>query len=174
MLPDYSQRILQASKRPDSAKLWLILQSILIRSTPEELRKLYCIDEGIENLFIKNCRQSLNLDDFVGRCVCARYTRSHIMRRLVYIMLNIDRYELYGFMKSGVPYCRVLAFNSRGREILRDCRKKSEIRIITSLNQAKSRHERYFAGLENRAAQLYELLFDEPDMRQELHKVLKY
>ena len=174
MMPDYSQKILRESELADESKLWSLLQNIFIRSKPDELRKIYGIDEGIENLFLKNWRRAKNLDDFIGLCVCARYTRAHIRRRLVYILLNLGRYEVQGFMRSGVPYCRVLAFNSLGREILRECRSKSQIRVITSLNQAKSKHEKFFAQVEYRASQLYALLFDNPDMSQESHRVLQF
>ena len=174
MMPEYSRKILLESKLADESKLWSLLQSVFIRSRPDELRRIYGIDEGIENLFLKNWRRAANLDEFIGSCVCARYTRAHIRRRLVYILLNLGRYEVQGFMRSGVPYCRVLAFNSLGRDILRRCRGKSQIRIITSLNQAKSKHEKFFAQVEYRASQLYALLFDNPDMSQESHKVLQF
>ncbi|MBQ7733593.1 MAG: nucleotidyltransferase family protein [Synergistaceae bacterium] len=174
MMPDYSKKILLESTLADESRLWDLLQCIFIRSRPDELRRIYGIDEGIENLFLKNWRRAKGLDDFIGSCVCARYTRAHIRRRLVYIMLNLGRYETQGFMRSSVPYCRVLAFNSLGREILRECRGKSRVRIITSLSQAKSKHEKFFAQVEYRVSQLYALLFDNPDMSQESHKVLQF
>lgn len=174
MMPDYSRKILSESEHANESKLWSLLQNIFIRTSADDLRKIYCIDEGIENLFLKNWIHSHDLDDFIGRCVCARYTRSHIRRRLIYILLNLNRYETQGFMRLGVPYARVLAFNSLGRELLRECKSKSRIRIITSLNQAKTNHEKFFAQVEYKASQLYELLLDNPDMSKELNRVLQF
>ena len=174
MMPDYSRRILLDSKLANESKLWSLLQSIFIRTQGQDLQKIYCIDEGIENLFLKNWRLANNLDDFIGRCVCARYTRSHIRRRLIYILLNLDRYETQGFMRMGVPYARVLAFNSIGREILRECRTKSRIRIITGLSESRTNHGKFFAQVEYKASQLYELLLDGPDMSKELNRVLQF
>ena len=78
MLPDFSREILLNSKICDENKLWPLLQSIFIRTSSDELKKIYGIDEGIENLFLKHWKKAENLDDFIGRCVCARYTRAHI------------------------------------------------------------------------------------------------
>ena len=174
MMPDYSRRILLDSKLSDESKIWSLLQSIFIRTQSQDLRKIYCIDEGIENLFLKNWKRSKSLDEFIGSCVCARYTRSHIRRRLIYILLNLNRYETQGFMRMGAPYARVLAFNSLGREILRERKSKSRIRIITSLNESKTNHENFFAQIEYKASQLYELLLDNPDMSKESNRVLQF
>ena len=174
MMPDYSRKILLESKFADESKLWKLLQNIFIRTQAQELRKIYGVDEGIENLFLRNWRASNSLDDFIGRCVCARYTRSHIRRRLVYILLNLERYETQGFMRCGVPYARILAFNSLGRQLLRECKSKSRIRIITNLNEAKTNHGKFFAQVEYKASQLYELLTDNPDMSKESHRVLQF
>ena len=131
------------------------------------MRKIWGIDEGIEGLFLKHWRESRGLDDFIGRCVCARYTRSHIRRRLVYILLGLDRWEVLGAIRGGVPYVRVLGFNEKGREILR---RHSGSRVITRLAEAQGRIGRYVADVEYRASQLYELTTNHPDFRHETLK----
>lgn len=177
MLPEYSQKIIiEAQKNGrlcSEEKLWPFLQNIFIRSRPEDLRKIYGIDEGIEGLFLKHWRNSESLNDFIGRCVCARYTRSHIRRRLVYILLNIDRWEAAGALRSGVNYARVLAFNDKGRKILRECAKNSELKFITRLKDSEGRTGKFFADLEFKASQLYELLMQNPDMNNEMQKPVR-
>ncbi|MBQ7559862.1 MAG: nucleotidyltransferase family protein [Synergistaceae bacterium] len=178
MLPDFSREILLYAKKNgricEEKNLWPLLQNIFIRTSSEDLRKIYGIDEGIENLFLKNWRGSKNLDDFIGRCVCARYTRSHIRRRLIYILLGLNKFEALGALRNTAPYARVLAFNQTGRELLKTFSKNSDIKFITRLKDSKSRTEKFFAGLELKASQLYEILLKNPDMNRELHKVLQF
>lgn len=170
MMPEYVNEMLSCGVC-DEGKLWPLLQSVLLRSRAEDLRKIYGIDEGIENLFLREwklCRylHNLSLENFIGRCVCARYTRAHIRRRLIYILLGLDRWEVYGALRRGVPYARVLAFNGRGRKLLHDNRGKSEVKIVTRLKEG----ENYFADIEFRASRLYELLTDRP----EINRVLQF
>ena len=176
MLPDYSREILLKAKSnnqiSNQEKFWPLLQNIFIRTSPEELRKIYGIDEGIENLFLKNWRISESLEDFIGRCVCARYTRAHIRRRLIYILLNLNRFEALGFSRAA-PYVRILAFNETGREILRKHAKFSEIKFITRPKDAKSKLEKNFIELEIKASQLYELSLDAKDFTRELKNNFK-
>ena len=156
MLPEYSRELLV--NPVDEENLWPFLKSVFIRSKPEDLQKIYGIDEGIENLFLKHCHKSTSLNDFIGRCICARYTRAHIRRRLVYILLGLDRWEMFGALRSRVPYVRVLAFNDTGQKILREHKKDSDIKIITRLKAAEDKVGKYFADVELKAGRLYELL----------------
>ena len=174
MMPESSQKILRDSEIADESKLWPLLQNIFIRSDSQEMRKIYGIDEGIENLFIKNWRLAKNLDDFIGLCVCARYTRAHIRRRLIYILLGLERGETIRALREGVQYARVLAFNSRGQEILRDHKKKSLIKIITRLKDSDNETGKFFAMIENKASLLYEILLKSPNMSRESQRVLQF
>ena len=178
MMPEYSREILEDAKREgrlsDEGRLWPLLQGVFIRSGAEELRGIYGIDEGIEGLFLKHWKDSRGLEDFVGRCVCARYTRAHIRRRIVYILLGLKRDNVREAMNDAVPYARVLAFNERGREILRMCRKTSRIPIITRLKDAEGATGKFFAETEYRASQLYELTVDKHNMSRETQKVLQF
>lgn len=178
LMPEYSRKTLEACGREgrisDGGKLWPLLQGIFIRSNAEELREIYGIDEGIEGLFLKRWRDSEGLDDFIGRCVCARYTRSHIRRRIVYILLGLRRERVIEAMRDGVPYARVLAFTDKGREILRMLRRTSSIQIITRLKDSQGSVGKFFAETEYRSSQLYELTMNAPDMTRESHKVLQF
>ena len=174
MLPEYSREMISSCERLcDESKLWPLLQNIFLRSRPEDLRRIYGIDEGIEGLFLRNWRSSEGLDDFIGRCVCARYTRAHIRRRLIYILLGLDKWEIWGALRREIPYVRVLAFNERGREILRRYGKNSDIKIITRLSEAKTRDAKFFAQIEYKASGLYELLMKKPDMKRETLSALQ-
>ena len=167
MLPEFSRKAITEGRVSDESRLWPLVQGVMLRSRPEDLRRVWGIDEGIEGLFLKHWRDADGLEDFIGRCVCARYTRAHIRRRLVYILLGLDRWEAMGAMRQGVPYARVLAFNAKGRELLR---RASGIPVITKLAQARGRAARYFADVEFRASHLYELTMNTPDFKRETQK----
>ena len=167
MMPEFSRKILAGSEHSDPEKLWPLFQAVMLRSKAEDLRKLYGIDEGIEGLFIKHWKEADGLEDFIGRCVCARYTRAHIRRRVVYVLLGLDREAVRSAIREGVPYARVLGFNARGREILRNA---SCVKVITRLAEARSEREKYFADVEARASQLYELTLPKPYFKRETQK----
>ena len=168
MMPDYSREIVYEAYRygriSDENKLWPLLQNIFIRSSAKDLRKIYGIDEGIENLFLRNWRNAEGIEDFVGRCVCARYTRGHIRRRLIYILMGLDRFDVIGAIRGGVPYIRVLGFNERGREILHE---HSGIKVITKLSNINERIGKFFAQTEQKASQLFELTLNHQDFKNE-------
>ena len=178
MMPEYSRVILENAKREgrlsNEGRLWPLLQGVFIRSGAEELREIFGIDEGIEGLFLRHWKDSLGLEDFLGRCVCARYTRAHIRRRIAYILLGLKRENVTAAMNDAVPYARVLAFNEKGREILRVCRKTSSIPVITRLKDAEGATGKFFAETEYRASQLYELTVERQEMSHELQKVLQF
>ena len=82
----------------------------------------------------------------------------------MYILLGLEREEVQEALREGVSYARVLAFNDKGREILRQT---SDLRIITRLAEVKGN---YFADVERKASQLYELTLQKPDMNRESQK----
>ena len=151
----------------DSKALWPLLQALLLRSTPEELRSLAGMDEGMENLFLKHYPGSASYDDFVGRCVCARYTRSRIQRQIIRLLAGTDRWSAAAASRFGVPYARLLGCSERGRHLLRSRSKDSELPIVTRLAEAEDPIGRLTAAAEFRASKLYELLLPAPDLRRE-------
>ena len=139
-----------------------------MRSSSDELKKIYAIDEGLENLFLKNWKLSENLDEFLNRCTSSRYTKAHLNRRIIYVLLNLNRYFAEGLKRSGINYARVLAFNQNGREILKNLSKNSDIPIITSLAKIK------YANFEFKVSELYEILTGSNDFNREVQSVLKF
>ena len=174
MLPDFSKKIIANAALNHrlcnnfSKNLWLILKNILMRSSSDELKKIYAIDEGLENLFLKNWKLSENLDEFLNRCTSSRYTKAHLNRRIIYVLLNLNRYFAEGLKRSGINYARVLAFNQNGREILKNLSKNSDIPIITSLAKIK------YANFEFKVSELYEILTGSNDFNREVQSVLKF
>lgn len=110
-------------------KLWEILQAILLRAGHDELKNFDLINNGLENLFLNNFKKFSNLEDFIDSCVSSRYTRSHIRRCLMRILIGINKLDALEIRKTGAGYARVLGFNAKGREILKFIRKAQELEL---------------------------------------------
>ncbi|MDR1376079.1 MAG: nucleotidyltransferase family protein [Synergistaceae bacterium] len=151
-------------------KLWTLLRGLLARSSPEELRQCAGMTEGLENLFLKHYTKATSYENFIGRCVCGRYTRNRLQRQAARCLAGIDRWSALALSRSGVPYIRVLGYNKRGRALLR-LRKQlhysaDAIPVITRLAAVTS-SARVSAELEFRASRLRELLLPVPDLGYE-------
>jgi predicted nucleotidyltransferase len=122
------------------------------------------MDEGLENLFLKHYAKADSYEDFVGRCVCARYTRSRIRRQTIRCLVGLDR--ALALSRAGPSYVRVLGYNERGRSLLRARNTRNRGRavpVVTRLAAASGD----IADLEFRASRLRELLLPCPDLRYE-------
>lgn len=149
-----------------SERMWPMLKSLLIRSRADDLRSFDGITEGIEGLFLKHYRYADGFEDFIGRCVCARWTRSSIRRKLVRLLIGTERSPARQAAANGAPYARILGFNERGRTMLKH--HDSEIPIITKISEAKGEIGKFAAETEMRASDIYAMLTDaRPAVREE-------
>ena len=164
-------------------KLWEILQAILLRASPDELKNFDLINNGLENLFLNNFKKFNNLEDFINSCVSSRYTRSHIKRCLMRILIGINKLDASEIRKTGAGYARVLGFNAKGREILKFIRKAQELELNKNLPEVLRRDEFKFkfitrlaaadklnlcAKYEFKAESFYELLLGNQDLNYEV------
>jgi hypothetical protein len=54
------------------------------------------------------------------------------------IMLGITKEQIFKLKEiKSFPYCRVLAFNDKGREILKEIKNNSEIEVITKFSNTR-------------------------------------
>ena len=171
-MPPSTHRLLEDARErgrlcPGAEPLWPLLKSLLLRSPPEELRRFAGMDEGMENLFLRHYVDAVSYDDFVGRCVCARYTRSRIQRQVVRLLVGVDRWTAAAVSRFGAPYVRILGCSERGRRLLHSNARGSEIPFVTRLGAVRDPIGKRTAGSEFRAAKLYELLLPAPDLRHE-------
>jgi predicted nucleotidyltransferase len=153
--------------------LWTLLRGVLNRASRDELRRCAGMDEGLENLFLKHCPRASSYEDFIGRCVCARYTRSRLQRQSIRLLVGLDRWTNAALSRCDPPYIRVLGYNERGRALLRRREKNgtfgknASVPIITRPGAVSDPVARAAADLEFRASRLRELLLPNPDLRYE-------
>ena len=112
-----------------------ILSSIILRDS-NELDKYFDVNEGIENKIYQSIFTSSNLEELHSLVKSKRYTLTKIKRTLNNILLGITKDDM-ALVKdmNYIPYIRVLAFNDKGREILKTIKNNSEINIINKFSK---------------------------------------
>lgn len=92
----------------------------------DEIEELPEIGEGLHNRFYNAVRIGTSISEIANYVKTKRYTMSRIRRCMMYALL--------GFKKTNLPksplYIRVLGFNDRGKDILRNMKETSKLPII--------------------------------------------
>ena len=86
--------------------------------TDAEFEALPYGSEGLWRKFMHACRQETTLEGIISATKSKRYTRTRIDRMVMCAFLGLTLEDLL----SPVPYIRVLAFNDRGRAVLKEAR----------------------------------------------------
>ena len=87
--------------------------------TEAEFEALPFGSEGLWRKLMHAARQKASLEDLAAAVKSKRYTRTRIDRMILCAFLGITQAQI----AAEVPYVRVLAFNDRGREILKNVKK---------------------------------------------------
>jgi len=119
--------------------------------TDAEFEALPFGSEGLWRKFMHACREESTLEAIITATKSKRYTRTRIDRMVMCAFLGITKEQL----EAEVPYVRVLAFNDKGREILKAAKKDGSF-----LNAGEKTDHPYFL-LEQRWGSLYGLFATE-------------
>ncbi len=124
--------------------------------------------EGLWSKLMKNCRACASAEEILEATKSKRYTRTRIQRMLLCAVLGLTAADL----QRRPPYVRVLAFNDRGRALLRAYRERqaaagpalplsndasAAIARLPLINAGETPPDRDYFALESRAADLYSL-----------------
>lgn len=115
--------------------------------TDAEFEALPYGSEGLWRKFLHACRTEATLEAIIAATKSKRYTRTRIDRMVICAFLGITKETL----EAEVPYTRVLAFNDKGRGILKAAKKSG-----TFLNAGEAFDHPYWE-LERRCGDLYGL-----------------
>lgn len=96
-----------------------MVHSLSRRTTPKELEKFGDFNEGIEHLWSKAAQHS-SWTAATEEIKSKRYTYARLQRMGAYLTLGITKDVLQNAMEEGPQYARLLAFNDRGRQWLRN------------------------------------------------------
>ncbi len=135
-LPESSRKVLkqefEAGRGPVNVDNYSdILLALLRKMDPEQIGELPYVTEGLENRIKKASEGDGGIEGLIDRIQTRRYTRTRIQRILLHLLTGLTAKEFDEFNRNGGPqYARVLGFNGKGRELLRDLKQKSKIPII--------------------------------------------
>ena len=104
----------------------------LLKETPESLREIADVTEGLEHRILKYAKTCSSANALAEQVKTKRYTRTRIDRILINMLLGIKDCDT----ELSPQYARVLAFNKRGTEILNKMADTSQIPIITKMADA--------------------------------------
>lgn len=122
------------------------LKIIIIREG-RSIDRYFEVNEGIENLILKNIITCSNLEELIEKVKSKRYTRTRIRRTFLNILLGINKEDMGMILgktsrkaplKDERPYARILAFNEKGRALIKQIDCKSNQRKIDIINKSAS------------------------------------
>ena len=129
----YLEEISSNEYRNNWEQYWTLLKYQLERSSVEELRMIYQMDEGIEYRFKKILPQANSFDEFIQLLKNKRWTWARLQRLCNYVLLGITKKQVKQHFESirEPKEVIVLGFNETGREYLKKLREE-ETEFITN------------------------------------------
>lgn len=125
------------------------------------LSEIYSAGEGLENRFIKFMRSSPNLISLIQQVKSRRYAETRVKRMMFQGLMGLTKNRMDLILKEKLLYGRILAFNDRGRELMRLIRKqeRASIPLITNINKEIGDQDRLLPllGLDILASDVYNL-----------------
>ena len=129
--------------------------TVLRRMTEDDFRTLPDVTEGLENRLVRAVRENDTLEGILTAAKCKRYTHARLSRIITCAYLGITR-ECADVQPQ---YIRVLAFNERGTEILKEMKKTAALPVLTTARSFKALDEnaRAMLDIDLRASDLFAL-----------------
>ena len=114
--------------------------------------------EGLPNRLERAGKSCVSVDDFFEQVKTKRYTRARLSRLVLWAYLGLTAADV----PAAPPYIRVLGFNERGREVLRQMKEQAGRPILTKPAHAREldKEGRRLFELEGRCTDLYDLCFE--------------
>ena len=110
---------------------WPLLKSIILRSTDEELRAIYQMEEGIENRLKEVVRTTSSIEECLQQLKNKRWSWARLQRLLVYVLLGVTKDEIEGYWSRPIEQGIVLGFTPKGQEWLKRMREVESFKLIT-------------------------------------------
>lgn len=112
-----------------------ILKFIKYKSLTQnnKLEKLPDVSEGLHNKIYKSLKEHSSYEDVILNTKSKRYTYTRLSRILCQYFIGMEEYDLLSLRKAPASYGRILGFNNKGREILKQIKKHSSIPLYTKM-----------------------------------------
>lgn len=138
------------------------IQSLLLTLPKDYLKELFLMDEGIENLLVKNALYS-NFKEFMEHSISKKYTRSKIQRTLIHLLNQTTKKTANELELPN--YIRVLAANEKGRRHL----KTLDCVVASRFNQIPENYRK----MELKATHVYASILDEDKKKRCMDEELR-
>ena len=157
-----SSALVEGAAPADFGKLENTIIYKLRTMTPEDFKKIPDVSEGLEFRFTEAVRSSVSLSEILEKVKTKRYTHSRLRRIVLCALLGITT----EYTDIPVPYIRVLGFNSKGAEVLKQAKNKAVLPIVSKPSDFKCLDEnaRRIFELECRARDIFSLCLPVPQV----------
>ncbi len=157
-LPSYSFNLI---KNIDENKYFMFLKYKIISS--DDLNDILDVDYGILSKLKNVILESLDLNDLIMKVKSKRYSYNRIKRMLLHILTNTKKdYD------TNINYIRVLGLDNKGKDVLKNVKKKIDVPIITKY---KKSYDSLFKD-DIKASMLYSLISNY-DYKEEYQSSIK-
>lgn len=121
LIPSYCPTYVNSQKIFSEDLLYPFLKYRIQTSTPEELRQIFFVEEGLEYKLQKETADSLS--QWISSISSKRYTHSRIQRMLCYLLFYITKEQMKEISAEQPNYLRILGYNDLGKNHLKRLKK---------------------------------------------------
>lgn len=139
-VPSDTYTVIKNIKPTFNDDIYDLIKYKIISSTPEKLKEIFEVTEGLENKVLKEINNSNSYDEFIHNIKSKRYPLSKIKRMLINILLDITKEDFEYAINNKIGYAHILACSENGKVLLSEISKKSNLDLITSLNKNTIEH----------------------------------
>ncbi len=128
----------------------------------DDFKTIPDVSEGLEYRFIEAVKNSVSVSEILEKVKTKRYTHSRLRRIVLCALLGITKAD----SSAPIPYIRVLGFNKRGAEVLKQAKDTAILPVITKSSDLKymdDNAKRAFE-LECKARDIFSLCLPSPDV----------
>lgn len=130
-IPENVWQALEKSTELNEKLLWDLLSYNLRTNSSQKIASLCQCTEGLENL-LKQAASCKTLAEALDLCSNKRYPKTRIRRLLMQLLYQKERSY---FEQEAPAYIRVLAFNDKGRQLLKQMKETCSLPILTKLGK---------------------------------------
>lgn len=128
---DYIPAPLDFSNFASLEKLEKIIIYKLRSMSNDDIEKITDVTEGLENRIYDAARNYNSLTEILEKIKTKRYTMARLRRILIHALLGITKEDT----QITVPYIRILGFNPKGQELLKDIKAKCRLPLVINVGK---------------------------------------
>lgn len=128
----------------------------------ERIADIQDVEDGFENRLYSSAIKYNEFNEFYDDIISKRYTNARVQRILIHILIGLTK-EITSLAKEGIPYIRILGFNSKGGRYLKHIKKTKEnnLEIFTTLKNVTKKlgeREKKLLDFNERASKIYSII----------------